>query len=214
MSSEMIDVYNENMEFVGTVTKRDAHKKGLWHVSIHCWIVRSEEPGYLLFQKRGADKDLFPNALDISAAGHYRAGEKIEDGVREIMEELGLKVDFESLIPLGIKIDLGLGQDIVNREFCRVFMLLENRLPNEYQIDPSEVEGLVQISIPEGLRLFAGQVDKVPAQGVEYLKDTHSWHQIDISVDRDMFIPRLDPYYYKMFILADRALREERHLAI
>ena len=115
--------------------KSEAHKKGLWHKSIHCWIVNAKPPGFVLFQKRGKDKSVYPNALDISAAGHYRSGEKIADGVREIMEELGLLVPFENLVPLGIKIDVGLFQGQVVREFCEVFLLRNTLEPKDYSLN-------------------------------------------------------------------------------
>ena len=91
------------MKFVGTAMKSEAHKTGMWHTAIHCWFVRREgNNSFLLFQKRASDKVLFPDYLDITAAGHYQSGERVEDGVREIVEELGIDVPFTALIPLGI----------------------------------------------------------------------------------------------------------------
>lgn len=214
MADELVDIYNENMERTGTATKSDAHKRGLWHRAIHCWIVRPDAPGYVLFQKRGHAKSVYPNALDISAAGHYRAGETPKDGLRELVEELGLEVPFDRLIPLGIKIDVGtVGAHIV-REFCDVFLLKEDREPAQYVIGPQEVEGLVQISIPQGLALFGGRAPTAPADGVEYDSRTQTWTPITLEVTRGDVIPRVDQYYYKVFIMAARLLEGAEDLAI
>ena len=52
------------------------------------------------------------------------------------------------------------------------------------------------------------------AVGVEYDKGSGSWRKIEIEVSESDFIPRVDPYYYKIFILADRLLKGGQHLAI
>lgn len=215
MADELVDVYDENMVKTGEALKSIAHRDGLWHCSIHCWIVRQTDgAGYVLFQKRGADKDLYPNTLDISAAGHYQAGELPEQGVREILEELGLTVDFADLIPLGIKIDIGKFEGITNHEFCRTFLLRENQPPSAYKPDATEVEGLVEVSIRDGLALFSGERASVPAGGIEWDASRRAWNDIAMEVSIDSFIPRVDSYYYKIFIMADRMLQGIPYISI
>src|SRR5215470_2990778 len=214
MTDELIDTYDENLEPKGTALKSVAHRTGLWHKSIHCWIVRGVDEGSVLFQRRSATKDLFPNAFDISAAGHYQTGETIADGVREIVEELGLNVPFERLIRLGIRVDLALTTTIKHHEFCETFLLREDRTPDRYDIDPDEVTGLVEVSIPEGLALFSGKSNRATARGVEYIAQTERWRSYERVVGVAGFIPRIDPYYYKIFIMADLMLCGYPHLAI
>jgi isopentenyldiphosphate isomerase len=214
MASEKIDIYDENMEQKGQMTRDKAHASGEWHRSIHCWIVRPGTPGYVLFQKRGRDKRLFPNMLDITAAGHYSAGEKPEEGTREILEELGLAVQYSDLTPLGVKLDIAKIGDVVNREFCDVYLLSREEAPSAYDINPREVEGLVQISIPEGLKLFSGEQDKALASGVEWNSGTKMWDPIEIQVSVKNVIPRIDPYYLKVFIMAQRMRAGEKYLSI
>lgn len=215
MADEEIDIYDEALNPKGTALKSVAHQTGLWHKSIHCWIVKCEEDdGSVLFQKRSAEKDLFPDALDISAAGHYQTGEQVADGVREIMEELGLQVRFEQLVPLGIKFDLGLFNDIINHEFCETFLLREDKPISDYELDLEEVEGLVEINISDGLKLFSGEASQVEARGVEYDRAQAQWRNITKIVTQQSFIPRIDPYYYKIFIMADLLVKGYKHLAI
>lgn len=46
MAEELIDIYDEKMNLLGTATREQAHREGLWHTSFHCWIVRrSPEAG-------------------------------------------------------------------------------------------------------------------------------------------------------------------------
>jgi len=214
VADEMIDIYDENLQRLGTVPRNQAHESGSWHRSIHCWIVRPDGAGYVLFQKRGREKKLYPNILDITAAGHYTAGETPEQGVREILEELGLDISFTDLVPLGIKFDIAKIGTVTNREFCDVYLLRRPEKPEDYKLDPSEVEGLLQISIRDGLRLFSGEAESVDATGVEWQSDSQSWKQIDLPVTRKSFIPRIDQYYLKVFILGRNLLQGERYLAI
>ncbi len=214
MSKEFLDVYDENLTHLGQMSRDEVHATGAWHRTIHCWIVRPYRDGYVLFQKRGRHKKLFPNALDITAAGHYEAGEKPEQGVREILEELGITVNFSDLIPLGIKVDLAKIGDVINREFNDVYLLRRPEAPKDYPMDPTEVEGLVEIQISDGLRLFSDQTDSVPAIGVEWDMERKEWNQIEMPVKIADFIPRVDPYYYKIFIMARGLLHGDPYLSI
>jgi isopentenyldiphosphate isomerase len=214
VSDELIDIVDENLAPLGTALKSEAHSTGLWHFSIHCWIVSGDGPGYVLFQKRAHSKDLFPDMLDITAAGHYRAGEKPEDGTREILEELGLDVAFDDLIPLGLKVDLGKTEKILNREFCRTFLLRRDAEPAAFSPDPDEVEGLVQVSIGEGLDLMSGRSRSARAAGIEWDAATQAWVPWSKEIGVDAFIPRVDSYYYKVFIMARLLLEGWNDLAI
>ena len=89
MADEIIDVYDDMMNRIGTMTKKGAHLTGTWHKAFHCWIVYKSADGepHMVVQRRGPDKLQFPNALDITAAGHYLAGETVADGLRELQED-------------------------------------------------------------------------------------------------------------------------------
>lgn len=215
MADELIDICDENMKPLGQAMKSLAHRTGLWHQAIHCWFFRRDgKRTFLLFQKRGAEKELFPDYLDITAAGHYQAGEQIRDGVREILEELGENVPFESLVALGVKIDLGKTDSVLNREFCHVF-LHETKLGiKDFSLNSAEVEGLVEIEVADGLALFSGNAARVEARGISWDRAGAQWQAIQLLVDTKQFIPRIDAYYYKMFSIASRCAAGDMHLAI
>lgn len=214
MNEEIIDVYDENLKNVGEMLRSDAHTNGAWHRTIHCWIYRGGKHASVLFQKRGRNKKLFPNALDITAAGHYLKGEGPVEGVRELFEEIGLEVRAEDLTPLGIKFDLAKIGSTVNREFCDVFLFESGLAPNEYNIDYTEVEGLVEIAIEDGLALFSGKANHATASGVEWDQNNEKWLDVQMQVSIEDFIPRIDPYYKKIFIIADLANKGYEFLSI
>jgi len=58
------------------ITREVCHKQGLWHCSVHIWIVDTTSSSILL-QKRSMKKDTFPGRWDISSAGHVEKGKSI-----------------------------------------------------------------------------------------------------------------------------------------
>lgn len=139
MEHELIDWYDENGNYKGVIDKAIAHKKGLWHKSVHVWIVNDKNQ--ILMQKRCAKKKFFPNYWDCSFAGHIGAGEKsLISAIREGEEELGLKLkpkDFKFLFT--IKEDFA-WKDIVSREFVDVFVLKKNVNLEDLRYQQEEVE--------------------------------------------------------------------------
>src|SRR5690348_15694820 len=101
-----------------------AHLAGEWHKTFHCWVVSSAGGGRILFQLRSPSMQNFPNMLDVSAAGHLEAGETVEQGVREVTEELGITFSPPDLAFLGYRVevaDQANGQR--NREYQAVYLL-------------------------------------------------------------------------------------------
>ena len=95
--TELLDVLDENGNKTGEVeTKEEIYKKGLWHRSVHIWIMNNNQE--LLVQKRNPFKKTYPNLWAISSAGHVLAGEdSIESGLRELKEELDIDANKEEL---------------------------------------------------------------------------------------------------------------------
>jgi isopentenyldiphosphate isomerase len=165
---EMFDIYNAQMERVGTAGRSEVHAKGLWHQTFHCWILKQTESSpLLLLQLRHPDKDTFPNLLDVSCAGHLLAGENVVDGVRELREELGLEVEFTSLISCGIFAEEDtLPDERMNREFCHVFMYASSLSLLQYRMQPEEVSGLFFVRLNEFKKLIQGTLHEISAAGV------------------------------------------------
>lgn len=63
MTSELLDIYDDEDNPLGTASRQDAHAKGYWHHTFHCWLARDTSTGRrLLFQQRQDTKDTFPDA--------------------------------------------------------------------------------------------------------------------------------------------------------
>ncbi len=64
MTAELIDIYDEKMNLLGTATREQAHREGLWHTSFHCWLVRLSQdnrPQVLLQNPWQNSKPPFPD---------------------------------------------------------------------------------------------------------------------------------------------------------
>ena len=159
MDIEYLDIYDANFNHIGTEDRNKVHERGLWHQTIHCWIIRPN--GKIVVQMRGANILSHPNTLDISAAGHLRAGEKLKDCVREVKEEIGIDIEFDALTYLGYfrrtSDSVRDGQPNHNREFTHVFFVKDETPLREYQLQKDEVDGIYEMDIDKALALFFGE---------------------------------------------------------
>ncbi|MCI8396281.1 MAG: NUDIX domain-containing protein [Clostridia bacterium] len=94
---EYLDILDSNGNKTGKIKSRnEVHSKGYWHKGVHIWIINSKRE--LLVQRRSANKDVYPNKLYISVAGHPTSGEEeIESIKREFFEEIGVELDISKL---------------------------------------------------------------------------------------------------------------------
>jgi len=186
---ERVDVLDEYGEPTGEVTwKSEAHRLGLWHRCFHCWVFGTDAAGepYLLVQRRAAAKDTWPGYLDVTAAGHLAAGEESLDGLREVEEELGLRVEPGRLIPLGgrrIEQEIPGGCD---REFHDVFLLFDPTSPERMRLQAEEVGAVLSMSLVDAEALGGGW--SVPA--VEYA----GGKVVTTRVGPSDFVPGTDDY--------------------
>jgi isopentenyldiphosphate isomerase len=202
---EMLDIYDENMTHLGVKEREAVHHDGDWHRTFHCWIVYRDGQDYIVVQKRGPDKQFHPNMLDVTAAGHYEAGETIADGVREIQEELGITVLFDHLLPVGGRWAVGRDGNLVDREFNEVFLLNDDRPLTAYDYQREEVSDLVRIRLDDALALFAGEREAIPAEALEAGA---------ITIRQEDFVELADHYTYRVLVLAKRFLNGEKYLVI
>jgi len=127
------------------------HRDGDWHQSVHLWVVFDGDPLRVLLQRRAYDKDTHPDLVDVSVAGHLRAGESPRDGLREAEEEVGLAVRPEDCVALGVRRSVSAGDGYVDREIQHVFLVRTAAPFEALRPHPEEVAGLVLVPL-EGLR--------------------------------------------------------------
>jgi isopentenyldiphosphate isomerase len=157
---EKIDILDARGLMTGEVAwKSEAHRLGLWHGCFHCWIVAPETPSggpYLFVQRRAAEKETWPDRLDVSVGGHLEAGEEALDGLREVEEELGLEVAARELVPLGtrrVELEIPAGLD---REFQEVFLLVRALSQRDLRFQEEEVAAVVRLRLDDVEALYEG----------------------------------------------------------
>jgi len=206
--SELFDIYDEALNHIGVKRRAAVHRDGDWHQVFHCWVIGREANGdpFVVLQKRRDYLD-YPNKIDISAAGHLMAGESPRDGTREIEEELGLRVAFDELIPLGRRLGIHRSGKFVDCQICHVFLFTCDQPLADYAYQNAEIAGLVRLRIDDALLLFAGDVHHVLAPAVGF-------DAPEVAISRDDFIPSIDNYVAKIMILAKRYFAGEKELWI
>ena len=148
MVDELLDIFDEENKPTNIKkTRSDAHKDGSWHRVVHAIIYNSK--GEMLIQLRAKDKKHYPNLWDISAAGHISAGEDpIVSCMREIEEEVGLKVDVSELKLYGIDKGSVLKDDgDKDNEFGYVYFLKFDGDVNSLKPQIEEVQKVEFISL-------------------------------------------------------------------
>ena len=193
----------------GLIKTRDqAIKDADWLGGFHLWIVRtSPEPG-LIFQQRSFTKATWPGQLDVSAAGHYMAGEAITDGMREVREELGKNYSFDKLTYLGKKVFVGLTEDKQKLQtVCDVFFTIDNAPLASFQLQKEELAGIMVLPLRDILKIFTQPNYSFTTQITDVNKKT-SLKTITIAD----FIKNWDNYQYKIAILAQKYINGENNL--
>ncbi|WP_248925667.1 NUDIX hydrolase [Paenibacillus hamazuiensis] len=202
---ELLDIYDAQLNHVGIAPRGEAHAKGLWHRTFHCWIVSgSGADRELLFQLRHHEKDTFPGLLDISSAGHLLAGEEAADGARELEEELGLAVPFEQLHDCGIVAEENFLQNgLIDREFFHVFMYRFDGPLHIYRVQQDEVAGLFRVNLQSFRELLHGRTDRVMANGAVLTPEGTLLGE-SRSVTMADFVPHSTHYYERVLQAAEK----------
>ena len=207
--SEHFDIYDESLVHIGVKSREAVHRDGDWHQVFHCWVIGRELDGseFVILQIRCDDKDLYPGKVDISAAGHLEAGESVADGVREIEEELGLRVRFQDLVPLGRRLGIARYRDMVDCQISHVFFHECSQPLADYTYRKAEIAGLLKLPLNTGLSLLSGEIDSVMVEAVGFSADR-------LTISAADFIPSVDQYALKALLLAKRYFAGEKHLYI
>ena len=138
---ELIDILDERTgEKIGkTISKKEAHKNGTWHGSIHILIVNLNHDKTLL-QKRCEFKDLYPNTWDIAVGGHISAGENdITSAKRELEEELGLNPAQYELEFVGKTTERLNNNGVISNEWVSIFVVYADIDINTIVLQEEEV---------------------------------------------------------------------------
>ncbi|MEX0918586.1 MAG: NUDIX domain-containing protein [Candidatus Paceibacterota bacterium] len=148
---EMLDILNEDGSPTRKqVSKKEAHEKGLWHRATHIWFVNSNKE--ILIQKRAAHIESYPGEYDISAAGHLSAGDSPIDGaLREVEEELGVKLSPNELIKIGELSNQSTQHNgkYINNEWNDIYVVKKDIPIKDFIIQEDEVELVKYVPLKE-----------------------------------------------------------------
>ena len=179
---EIFDIVDETGEPTGLTKERtEVHADGDLHRTSHVWIVKDNEKGGLdvLLQKRSQDKDSHPGCYDISSAGHIPAGcGYIESALRELEEELGIKVEAQELEErmrrrIAEK-NIFYGKAFIDNQVTRVYRLKKNNLEiNELKLQKEEIEEVIWMDYETCLEAVRNNTIKhcINLQELESLRD-------------------------------------------
>lgn len=172
---ELFDILNPDGTHAGYTRERSiAHEMGSLHGTVHIWIARDtkkENKGdkednevkeaagtgwQLLLQKRAADKDSYPGCMDISSAGHIKAGDGVEETLlREFREEMGISASAEDFTYVGDHLSyhesVFYGKPFRDHELSHIFVYrLSDRIDAEkLRLQKEEIESVSWIDFDE-----------------------------------------------------------------
>jgi isopentenyldiphosphate isomerase len=179
---EPFDVLDGDGRPTGAIKPRgEIHRDGDWHRGLHIWVYGfdEEERPFVVFQRRSEGKDTWPGALDVAVGGHFRAGETLNETLREAEEEIGLAASIDDLVPIGQRFIDDHGPNYIDRELNEVLALRCDQPLTGYILHPDEVAGIVTIELDQVMALFTGTMDTATASEVRL---DGSEHHITVTV--------------------------------
>ena len=211
---EPFDVITADGTPTGRVKPRaEIHRDGNWHRAIHVWVAgldRGDAP-FLIFQRRAARKDTWPDRFDATVGGHYRAGETLADTLREVEEEIGIIPDAHHLRALGVRVCANEAQPgIIDREIQDLFLLRDDRPLEDFRPNPAELASLVRFPLETLVPFLAGETSEIRGQAVA----SGTGGAESITARLDDFIPTVDRYFLRIAIAAGQVLRGERYVVV
>ncbi|QFT87905.1 isopentenyl-diphosphate delta-isomerase [Bacillus sp. THAF10] len=195
MENEFFKIFDDGRNEIGVASRSDVHKFGYWHETFHCWFVTKHRGiDCIYFQLRSDLKEDYPNLLDITVAGHLTANERVEDGVREIKEEVGIDVPFHDLEQLGIMEYCVTKEDFIDKELAHVFLYKCEHNLNDFIVQSDEVSGMAIAKLNDFRELWLGEKKTIEVSGFKIDKEGNRHRYVE-SVGKDKFVPHQLSFY-------------------
>lgn len=191
-----------------TKSLKQAWKDQDWIGTFNLWVVQSKPVLSVIYQVRDRNMNWAPGKLDVTAGGHYQAGETIKQGLREVEEELGKKYNFKSLAGLGRKIHVSPDTEgNVRYNIVDIFMVEDNSPLNSYVLEKAEVYAICACPVADLLKVHS-------VKDYTFEADTLSnkGEKDKMLIGKNSFPYNWDDYHYKIATLAKKFLRGEKNL--
>lgn len=169
---EYIDVVNENNESTNLiVSKEEVHDKGLWYREVVGFVINQN--GEILLQKRAPQKREKANMWEV-CYGHVSSKEEPQESmVRELDEEIGLKIKKEELQFLRVEKIKEHNEDSTrfHYAFSYIFLIKTNKKISDYVLQKEEVSDVKYVKIEEIRKLYKEKDKNFALNNLEYLLD-------------------------------------------
>jgi hypothetical protein len=122
----------------------------------------------------------------------------VADGVREVEEELGVKVSMDKLVPLGKIYYCMTKPEMIDREIANVFLYRAEHTFDCYQLQPEEVSGIVRTKYSDFCALWTedGQ-NEISVEGF-VMDDQGNRSSVQQKVGKQDLVPHERSYYLKV----------------
>ncbi|MDR1826128.1 MAG: NUDIX domain-containing protein [Rickettsiales bacterium] len=167
--AELIDIYDGNGNLIGAADRVVAHAFGLWHKTIHCWIICE---GKLVFQRRSLKLSDNPGKLYTTASGHIKSGESLRQAFeREVSQEIGIMVDDPKYLgegPWVCDVKKSDGTYMFDKAFVNSFFAEYKGGLEDFKFNDGEVDSITAIDLAkfaEWSRKADGQIDGIEWNG-------------------------------------------------
>ncbi|MEK5077750.1 NUDIX domain-containing protein [Solibacillus sp. FSL W7-1436] len=188
--NERLKVFDQYYKEKGIEQRDLIHAKGYWHEVFHCWVIEKTNSEWRIYlQLRNKTKKDYPNQFDITAAGHILATETIEDGVRELEEEVGINAKFSQLTSLGVipySID---NEKIKDYEFANVFVYELTGGIEKFTLQREELDGIYSANLNQFILLATHKVKKIEVSGYHYENDIRHYEVKHIGLEQMSALP-------------------------
>lgn len=167
---------------------------GDWLSVFAIWLYKQTDDGtYILFQERSGNATVSPGRLDISAAGHYNAGETGLDGLRELREELGIVPDRAMCHSFGRHINSYLDTSgRTRRAVLSTYVYEFTGSDSEFVLDEREVPGVYWVPLTAFLELYHGKRPSIELDGFDY-----TGHSQTRTATMGDFLYNVDDYHFR-----------------
>ncbi len=157
MQDEIIDLVDTTNKIIGQIGKNESHKSAKWHRTVSFILVDSKRK-LIYFQDKAKVSELNSEDFFVKLnGGHLLSGETPEQGIRELEEELGIKVHPDKLIPMGIdQTAVDFSDKYKIREFMYYFIVDVEDVLNKVKFQDSEVSSLIYFDPEHALKLILG----------------------------------------------------------
>ena len=167
----MINIYNKNMQYIGSAEKKEAHTQGYWY-KVATGVIYNPAKNIIFFQtiypkeSYGFDR---PDYIDFAIGGHIEENETPLEGLyREAEEELGLiKSQLTKHSFIGIRrINKDITKTYKLREFQYIYAIpIHFDLKDfEMQTSDKEVKSIVKVDIDKLIDLLDDEYKEIEAQ--------------------------------------------------